>query len=102
VHVEDHPVEYFDFEGIIPKGAYGGGDVIVWDWGTWQPAETDDPARAIERGELHFDLHGEKLTGRGCDHRGTDRHRNPRTSSCDGDTKPDSASGGVPTSSTDT
>ncbi|MGB7795794.1 MAG: DNA polymerase ligase N-terminal domain-containing protein [Pseudonocardiaceae bacterium] len=64
VHVEDHPVEYFDFEGIIPKGEYGGGDVIVWDWGTWQPAETDDPARAIERGELHFDLHGEKLAGR--------------------------------------
>ncbi|MFZ0873617.1 MAG: DNA polymerase ligase N-terminal domain-containing protein, partial [Pseudonocardiaceae bacterium] len=64
VHVEDHPIEYFDFEGIIPKGEYGGGDVIVWDWGTWQPAETDDPARAIERGELHFDLHGEKLAGR--------------------------------------
>jgi bifunctional non-homologous end joining protein LigD len=64
VHVEGHPVEYFDFEGIIPKGEYGGGDVIVWDWGTWQPAETDDPARAIERGELHFDLHGEKLAGR--------------------------------------
>jgi bifunctional non-homologous end joining protein LigD len=64
VHVEDHPVEYFDFEGIIPKGEYGGGDVIVWDWGTWQPAETGDPARAIERGELHFDLHGEKLAGR--------------------------------------
>jgi bifunctional non-homologous end joining protein LigD len=64
VHVEDHPLEYFDFEGIIPKGEYGGGDVIVWDWGTWQPAETDDPARAIERGELHFDLHGEKLAGR--------------------------------------
>ncbi|MGH3843435.1 MAG: DNA polymerase ligase N-terminal domain-containing protein [Pseudonocardiaceae bacterium] len=64
VHVEDHPVEYFDFEGVIPKGEYGGGDVIVWDWGTWQPSGTDDPARAIERGELHFDLHGEKLAGR--------------------------------------
>ncbi|MGH3592870.1 MAG: DNA polymerase ligase N-terminal domain-containing protein, partial [Pseudonocardiaceae bacterium] len=64
VHVEDHPLEYFDFEGIIPKGEYGGGDVIVWDWGTWQAAETDDPARAIERGELHFDLQGEKLAGR--------------------------------------
>ncbi|MGB8962317.1 MAG: DNA polymerase ligase N-terminal domain-containing protein, partial [Pseudonocardiaceae bacterium] len=64
VHVEDHPVEYFDFEGIIPKGEYGGGDVIVWDWGTWQPAETDDPVRAIERGELHFDLYGDKLAGR--------------------------------------
>lgn len=64
VHVEDHPVEYFDFEGVIPSGEYGGGDVIVWDWGTWQPSGTDDPALAIERGELHFDLHGEKLAGR--------------------------------------
>jgi bifunctional non-homologous end joining protein LigD len=64
VHVEDHPVEYFDFEGVIPKGEYGGGDVIVWDWGTWQPVKTDDPVRAIEGGELHFDLQGEKLVGR--------------------------------------
>src|SRR5204862_7518845 len=64
VHVEDHPIEYFDFEGVIPKGEYGGGDVIVWDWGTWQPSGTDDPVRAIERGELHFDLYGEKLAGR--------------------------------------
>ena len=64
VHVEDHPLEYFDFEGVIPHGEYGGGDVIVWDWGTWQPSRTDDPARAIERGELHFDLRGEKLAGR--------------------------------------
>lgn len=64
VRVEDHPLEYFDFEGVIPKGQYGGGDVIVWDWGTWQPVRTDDPAAAIERGELHFDLDGEKLAGR--------------------------------------
>ncbi len=64
VHVEDHPIEYVDFEGVIPRGEYGGGDVIVWDRGTWQPAGTDDPARAIERGELHFDLQGEKLAGR--------------------------------------
>ena len=64
VHVEDHPIEYFDFEGVIPKGAYGGGDVIVWDWGTWAPARTDDPAAAIAAGELHFDLVGEKLAGR--------------------------------------
>jgi bifunctional non-homologous end joining protein LigD len=64
VHVEDHPVEYFDFEGVIPKGEYGGGDVVVWDWGTWSPAKDDDPLRAIEKGDLHFDLHGEKLAGR--------------------------------------
>jgi bifunctional non-homologous end joining protein LigD len=64
VHVEDHPIEYFDFEGVIPSGQYGGGDVIVWDWGTWQPAKARDPAKAIENGELHFDLRGEKLAGR--------------------------------------
>jgi bifunctional non-homologous end joining protein LigD len=79
MHVEDHPIEYFDFEGVIPSGQYGGGDVIVWDWGTWQPAEGVDPARAIEDGELHFDLRGEKLAGRfvlvrtGADRRGRDR-----------------------------
>src|SRR2546423_1137314 len=64
VHVEDHPIEYFDFEGVIPKGEYGGGDVIVWDWGTYEPVHTDDPARAIADGELHVELHGEKLRGR--------------------------------------
>ena len=64
VHVEDHPLEYADFEGVIPRGEYGGGDVIVWDHGTWEPAETDDPARAVANGELHADLHGEKLRGR--------------------------------------
>ncbi|MFP5318992.1 MAG: DNA polymerase ligase N-terminal domain-containing protein [Acidimicrobiia bacterium] len=64
VHVEDHPIEYFDFEGVIPKGEYGGGDVIVWDWGHWQPSKPGDPAQAIEKGELHFDLQGEKLAGR--------------------------------------
>lgn len=64
VHVEDHPLEYAGFEGVIPKGQYGAGDVIVWDQGTWQPAHTDDPATAIATGELHFDLHGHKLAGR--------------------------------------
>ncbi|KAA9155260.1 ATP-dependent DNA ligase [Amycolatopsis acidicola] len=64
VHVEDHPREYAAFEGVIPAGEYGGGDVIVWDTGTWTPVETDDPAKAIENGNLHFDLFGEKLTGR--------------------------------------
>ena len=42
-HVEDHPLEYFDFEGVIPAGEYGGGDVIVWDAGTWEPHEAGDP-----------------------------------------------------------
>ena len=65
VHVEDHPIEYFDFEGVIPSKQYGAGDVIVWDWGTWEPeAPTLDPRRAIEDGELKFVLHGEKVNGR--------------------------------------
>jgi len=64
IHVEDHPIEYFDFEGVIPKGEYGGGDVIVWDWGRWVPAKEADPAEAIAGGELHLDLEGEKLRGR--------------------------------------
>ena len=64
VHVEDHPLSYFDFEGVIPRGEYGGGDVIVWDWGTWEPEETSDPGAAVRNGELKFRLHGEKLRGR--------------------------------------
>jgi len=64
VHVEDHPLGYFDFEGVIPAGEYGGGDVIVWDWGTWEPADGKDPAKALAKGDLHVDLHGEKLAGR--------------------------------------
>ena len=64
VHVEDHPLDYFDFEGAIPAGEYGGGDVVVWDWGTWSIAEADDPLAAIDAGNLHFDLDGEKLRGR--------------------------------------
>ncbi|MFN8103342.1 MAG: non-homologous end-joining DNA ligase [Acidimicrobiia bacterium] len=64
VHVEDHPIEYLDFEGVIPAGEYGAGDVVVWDRGTWEPHHADDPAAAVEAGELHVDLHGEKLSGR--------------------------------------
>ncbi len=65
VHVEDHPIEYFDFEGVIPAKQYGAGDVIVWDWGTWEPeAPTLEPRKAVENGELKFRLHGEKLKGR--------------------------------------
>jgi bifunctional non-homologous end joining protein LigD len=64
VHVEDHPMEYAAFEGVIPQGQYGGGDVIVWDHGTWEPYGTDDPAAAVAEGELHAEVHGEKLRGR--------------------------------------
>ncbi len=50
VHVEDHPLGYFDFEGVIPAGEYGGGDVIVWDWGTWSIGGSDDPLDAVADG----------------------------------------------------
>jgi bifunctional non-homologous end joining protein LigD len=64
VHVEDHALAYIDFEGRIGRGEYGGGDVIVWDQGWWQPDEGVDPVTAVADGELHFDLHGDKLAGR--------------------------------------
>jgi bifunctional non-homologous end joining protein LigD len=64
IHVEDHPIEYLEFEGIIPRGEYGGGDVIVWDLGTWEPHATDDPAASVASGELHADVTGHKLHGR--------------------------------------
>lgn len=62
VHVEDHPLAYGDFEGIIPEGQYGGGTVIVWDRGTWTPL--DDPRKGYKNGHLEFELDGEKLKGR--------------------------------------
>ncbi|PYE37777.1 ATP-dependent DNA ligase LigD phosphoesterase module /ATP-dependent DNA ligase LigD polymerase module [Rhizobium sp. PP-F2F-G38] len=62
VHVEDHPLSYRDFEGVIPKGQYGGGTVIVWDRGTWTPI--GDLAKAYAKGHLEFTLDGEKLQGR--------------------------------------
>jgi len=64
VHVEDHPLDYVDFEGVIPAGDYGGGDVIVWDRGTWELHGADDARAAVDRGEIHVDLHGERLRGR--------------------------------------
>jgi bifunctional non-homologous end joining protein LigD len=64
IHVEDHPIEYLDFEGIIPAGEYGGGDVIVWDQGTWEPHATDDPVAAVAAGDFHADVSGQKLRGR--------------------------------------
>ncbi|HYM02041.1 MAG TPA: DNA ligase D [Stellaceae bacterium] len=62
VEVEDHPVEYGGFEGVIPKGEYGGGTVMLWDRGWWEPV--GDPAAAFAKGDFKFVLHGEKLRGR--------------------------------------
>ena len=62
VRTEDHPLDYAQFEGVIPKGEYGGGTVLLWDRGTWVPEE--DPKRGLARGRLNFELHGEKLRGR--------------------------------------
>lgn len=60
VEVEDHPLDYGDFEGTIPKGEYGGGTVMLWDRGYWEP---QDIARGLKKGDLKFTLHGEKLHG---------------------------------------
>lgn len=63
MQVEDHPVDYADFEGVIPEGEYGGGTVMVWDYGTYKPENGDDPAQALRKGELKFSLNGKKLKG---------------------------------------
>jgi bifunctional non-homologous end joining protein LigD len=60
--VEDHPLDYAGFEGVIPPGEYGGGTVMVWDTGTWVP-EVPDVDAAMEKGELKFTLEGKKLKG---------------------------------------
>src|SRR5512143_2505161 len=61
MHVEDPPLEYGDFEGIIPPHQYGSGTVMVWDRGTWQPV--GDPGEGYRKGHLKFTLDGEKLKG---------------------------------------
>jgi bifunctional non-homologous end joining protein LigD len=63
VEVEDHPLDYGDFEGTIPEGEYGGGTVMLWDRGFWEPEGDADPERALRKGELKFTLAGEKLKG---------------------------------------
>ncbi len=76
MQVEDHPVSYFDFEGIIPEGNYGAGTVMVWDMGTWEPlsskpagdgsyevASDAEASAQLHRGDLKFRLHGKKLNG---------------------------------------
>jgi bifunctional non-homologous end joining protein LigD len=62
MQVEDHPIDYAKFEGVIPKGEYGGGTVMVWDIGTWTPEQSDIEA-ALKKGDLKFTLHGKKLRG---------------------------------------
>jgi bifunctional non-homologous end joining protein LigD len=61
VRTEDHPLEYGKFEGVIPKGEYGGGPVMIWDRGTWEPI--GDPDQGLAKGDLKFRLHGERLNG---------------------------------------
>lgn len=63
VEVEDHPLAYGDFEGTIPKGEYGGGTVQLWDRGYWEPEGKLSPERQLEKGDLKFTLHGERLHG---------------------------------------
>jgi len=62
MQTEDHPIEYAGFEGVIPAGEYGGGTVMVWDTGTWEPESLDVNA-ALKKGDLKFKLHGKKLHG---------------------------------------
>ncbi|MET0870065.1 MAG: DNA polymerase ligase N-terminal domain-containing protein [Methyloceanibacter sp.] len=61
VRTEDHPLEYGGFEGVIPKGEYGGGPVMIWDEGTWEPI--GDPDEGLAKGDLKFRLHGHRLKG---------------------------------------
>ena len=63
MQVEDHPVDYAEFEGVIPEGEYGGGTVMVWDIGVYAPENTDNVSRALAKGELKFVLLGKKLKG---------------------------------------
>ena len=63
VEVEDHPLDYGDFEGTIPKGQYGGGTVMLWDRGYWEPEGTKTPEQALAKGDFKFTLKGERLHG---------------------------------------
>ena len=62
MQTEPHPIDYNQFEGVIPEGEYGGGTVMIWDRGTWTP-EVDDVNRSLIKGDLKFTLHGRKLAG---------------------------------------
>ena len=61
IHVEDHPMSYRNFEGTIPKGQYGGGTVMVWDEGYWEPL--DNPKKDFKNGSIKFKLNGKRLKG---------------------------------------
>src|SRR5687767_7333151 len=63
VEVENHPLDYGDFEGTIPAGEYGGGSVMLWDRGYWAPEPGFDPAKALAKGELKFVMDGERVKG---------------------------------------
>ena len=63
VEVEDHPLDYGDFEGTIPKGQYGGGTVMLWDRGYWQPEPGTDPREGLKTGDLKIVMDGERLKG---------------------------------------
>jgi bifunctional non-homologous end joining protein LigD len=63
MRTEDHPLDYGDFEGTIPKGEYGGGTVMLWDQGRWIPEPGKDPKKTIDEGHLHFTLEGERMKG---------------------------------------
>ena len=63
MRTEDHPLDYAEFEGTIPKGEYGGGTVMLWDRGRWIPEPGKDPRKTIEEGHLHFTLEGERMKG---------------------------------------
>jgi len=63
MRTEDHPLDYGDFEGTIPKGEYGGGTVMLWDQGRWIPDPRKDPSKTIEEGHLHFTLEGDRMKG---------------------------------------
>src|ERR1700678_677233 len=62
MQVEDHPIDYAAFEGVIPEGEYGGGTVMIWDQGTWTP-EQEDVDAALAKGDLKMHIHGKKLKG---------------------------------------
>jgi bifunctional non-homologous end joining protein LigD len=62
MQTEDHPIDYNQFEGVIPEGEYGGGTVMIWDQGTWEP-EVDDVGKALAKGDLKFKVNGKKLRG---------------------------------------